>query len=295
MPISVENISFVYQKGTPFERKALKGVSFTIDDGEVLGIIGPTGSGKSTLLQMLNGLLQPSAGRIVVDDREISCLKKRELSRLRQEVGLIFQYPEEQIFESRVYDEVAFAARNMGLASQEIEERVKDAFQNAGLSYDAFKNRRTDSLSSGEKRRVAIASILVLKPRYLLLDEPTAGLDFEGRRALLDCLLSLNQAGRTTVVIVSHDLTYLVRVCKRFILLKDGNILLDGDISVLLEHYGDFKEQGMELPAAYELIYKLNLRKWGLEPYIKKPEEAVRVIAERIGTGQKKQEPESTN
>ncbi len=220
MSIKVENISYVYQKGTPFEKTALKDISFTINDTEILGIIGAEGSGKSTLLQMLNGLFKPSRGRIIVDDRDISTLSKKELPGLRQKVGLVFQYPEQQIFELTVYDEVAFGPKNMGLNSREVDRRVKEALLKVDLSYDLFKERLTSTLSSGEKRRVAIAGILALKPRYLLLDEPTIGLDFEGRTALLNNLQLLNREYKTTIVIVSHSLSYLLKICDRIILLK---------------------------------------------------------------------------
>ncbi|NLX01476.1 MAG: ATP-binding cassette domain-containing protein, partial [Syntrophomonadaceae bacterium] len=192
MPFIIEKVAFTYQKGMVFAQEAIKGLNLTINDGEILGIMGATGSGKSTFLQLLIALLQPQQGTILYNGRNLAHLKRKELIALRQEIGMVFQYPEQQIFADKVYDEIAFGPRNMKLNSEEVNQRVKEAMSQTGLDFARYHKRLTTNLSSGEKRRVALASILALKPRCLLLDEPTAGLDMEGRKALLGYLKDLN-------------------------------------------------------------------------------------------------------
>lgn len=282
MPVTLENLTYVYQKNTPFQQTALQNVNFTINGGEILGVMGAAGSGKSTLLQCLNGLLKPTAGRVILDGNDINKLSTRELSQVRRDIALVFQYPEQQIFETKVYDEVAFGPRNQGLKPAETENRVREALMHTGLTYDEFKNKNTSSLSSGEKRRVAIAGILALKARYLLLDEPTAGLDFEGRVKLLKYLSDLNRKYQTTIVIVSHDINLLVSNCDRILILDAGQIYLKGCPGELLTHYDMLKARGIELPVFQRLVYELNKRGWGLNPGVRNSAETGREIAKKI-------------
>jgi energy-coupling factor transport system ATP-binding protein len=284
MSIKIDNVSYIYQKGTPFARQALKDLTFDIHDNEILGIIGLQGSGKSTLLQILNGLIKPTKGRVWVDNQNIKSLTKKELKGLRQKVGLAFQHPEQQIFELRVYDEIAFGPRNLGIDSWETEKRIREALDGVGLSFELFKDRPTNTLSSGEKRRVAIAGILALKPGYLLLDEPTSGLDFEGSEVLIDKLKVLNQKHMTTIVIVSHNLYYLTRICDRIMLLKDGGLILLEDTSLLTKYYKLLKEHFIEVPVFQGLIYQLNNRGWGLNTAVRTPQQAGLEIAKRLKT-----------
>ncbi|MDD2585957.1 MAG: ATP-binding cassette domain-containing protein [Syntrophomonadaceae bacterium] len=282
MPITVEKLNYIYQPNTPFEQTALRQISFTINDGEIIGIMGASGSGKSTLLQCLNGLLRPAGGKIILDGIDITKLSARELNQIRRRIALAFQYPEQQIFETRVYDEVAFGPRNLGLDTGEVEKRVQKALIDTGLNYDYFKNKETASLSSGEKRRVSLAGVLALKAPYLLLDEPTAGLDFEGKEALINHLTDINCQYQTTIVLVSHDINQLVSTCSRIIILHEGQLYLEGYPGDLLRNYAALKACGIEVPTFQELIYRLNCRGWDLNDSISSLPEASREIGKKI-------------
>ena len=260
MPFILENVAFTYQKGMVFAQEAIKDLNLTINDGEILGIMGAAGSGKSTFLQLLIALLKPEQGRIFYNGRSLAKLKRKELTALRQEVGMVFQYPEQQIFADHVYDEIAFGPRNMKLNSREVNQRVKEAMGQTGLDFTRYRDRRTTELSSGEKRRVALASILALKPRYLLLDEPTAGLDMEGRKAILGYLKDLNQRDNVTIVMVTHHLSHLVAICQRLVVLDEGRVVLDTPTAKLLQCYESLKELGIELPLHLEVAYRLQKR-----------------------------------
>jgi energy-coupling factor transport system ATP-binding protein len=243
-----------------FAREAIKGLNLTINNGETLGVMGATGSGKSTLLQLLIALLKPEQGRIFYNGRNLAQLKRKELAALRQEVGMVLQYPEQQIFADQVYEEIAFGPRNMKLNSQEVDQRVKKAMGQIGLDFTRYRERRTIDLSSGEKRRVALASILALKPRYLLLDEPTADLDMEGRKAILGYLKDLNQQDNVTIVMVTHQLSHLIPICQRLVVLDEGRLVMDIPIGKILECYDSLRQLGIELPAHLEAASRLQQR-----------------------------------
>jgi energy-coupling factor transport system ATP-binding protein len=260
MPFILEKVAFTYQKGMVFAQEAIKGLQLTINDGEILGVMGATGSGKSTFLQLLMALLKPEQGKVFYHGRNLAQLKRKELVKLRQEVGMVFQYPEQQIFAYRVYDEIAFGPRNMKLDSDEVYQRVKEAMGQTGLDFARYHERRTTELSSGEKRRVAIASILALKPRHLLLDEPTAGLDMEGRRAILGYLKDLNQRDNITIVMVTHHLSHILAVCQRLVVLEEGRLVLDTPTAKLFESYERLNELGIELPPHLEVAHRLQQR-----------------------------------
>lgn len=230
MAIEVKSVSFSYSKGTPFEKKALEDVSFRIEAGENLGILGPTGSGKSTLVQLLNALLIPDEGKVLVDGLDTK--EKKNGPKIRELVGVVFQYPENQFFEDTVYEEVAFGAKNLRLPEEEIDRRVREAIAIVGLPEDVL-NKSPFELSGGEKRKVAIASILVRKPKYLVFDEPFAGMDYSGTQALLNFLKSLR--GKASLIVVTHTLDELLGLVDKILLLDNGRIKTFGKLKELME------------------------------------------------------------
>ncbi|MDD3269367.1 MAG: ATP-binding cassette domain-containing protein [Syntrophomonadaceae bacterium] len=282
MPIKIENLVYIYQKGTPFEKSALKGFSLTVNDGETIGIMGATGSGKSTLLQLLNGLLQPAAGTITIDGLLLGGMKKASLAKLRQQVAMVFQYPEQQIFEEHVYDEVAFGPINMGLDAQAVEERVIKALIQVGLDPAVYRKRSTANLSGGEKRRLAIAGMLASEPRYLLLDEPSAGLDPEMRVLLFENMSELNRLEKMTIIMVSHHLSDLLALCSRIIVLDNGQLVLDVASSKMLDSSEQLAQLGVDLTPAQQVVQQLKQRGWGITRSPRNPEEAGRLIVEKL-------------
>ena len=279
MPFSLKNVSYTYQKGTVFAQEAIREINLTINDGEILAILGATGSGKSTLLQLLNGLLIASQGIVIYNNRNLATLSRKELVTLRQQVGMVFQYPEQQIFADRVYDEIAFGPLNLGLNEEEVDKRVRESMLQVGLDFEEYYYRQTKALSSGEKRRVALAGILALKPRYLLLDEPTAGLDFEGRRSVINCLQELNQRDNITIIFVTHHLQDLYHLCKRLLILDKGEVKLDISACELWQNYNRIKELEVELPPHLEVAYQLQQRGWHLDT---KDDIGIKTVARQI-------------
>ncbi|MBO8158071.1 ATP-binding cassette domain-containing protein [Thermosyntropha sp.] len=284
MPIKIKGVTHIYKKGTPFEKKALEDIFLNIENGEILGIMGKSGSGKSTFLQLLNGLLRPCRGKIIVDDYDITMIPADEIAAVRREVGLVFQFPEEQIFETDVYKEIAFGPKNLGIDEKKTFERVKTAMKLTGLEYVKFKDRRPNELSGGEKRRVGIADILALNPRYLLLDEPFAALDYEGRRKIYQSIKELNQTRGTTTIIVSHNLEYLVPVCNRLLILADGRVKLDIKIDEIALYIKEIKNLGVSPPLHHEVLYYLKEKGFNINVKVRTREEAAREIAKYLGT-----------
>ena len=287
MSLCLENISFTYQPGTPFEKTALSGVSLIINDGDFVGITGESGSGKSTLLQVLSGLLYPFAGKLCLNTEAINPGQKKSLNRLRRIVGLVFQFPEEQIFELQVYDEIAFGPRNLGFSRSEVDERVREAMNHMGLGFEKYSLRHCHSLSSGEKRRLAIAAILAMQPQILLLDEPAAGLDHEGRQVLLQRLNYLNREKGISMVMVSHHYQQLLASCPRIILLDKGRLILDAKSSSWLEYLDLLMRQGWELTASQELVYRLSQKGWEFTSSPRSPEETARAVVDFIRRNRK--------
>ncbi|WP_061213156.1 energy-coupling factor transporter ATPase [Syntrophomonas wolfei] len=287
MSLYLENISFTYQSGTPFEKTALSGVSLSINDGDFVGITGGSGSGKSTLLQVLSGLLFPFAGKLCLDTEAINPGQKKSLNRLRRIVGLVFQFPEEQIFELQVYDEIAFGPRNLGFSRSEVDERVREAMNHMGLGFEKYSLRHCHSLSSGEKRRLAIAAILAMQPQILLLDEPAAGLDYEGWQALLQRLNYLNREKGISIVMVSHHYQQLLASCPRIILLDKGRLILDAASSSWLEYLDFLMQQGWELTASQELVYRLMQKGWEFASSPRSPEETAWAVVDFIRRSRK--------
>lgn len=259
MPIAVRHLSHVYMPGTPMAVPSLRDVSFEVADGEFVGIIGPTGSGKSTLVQHLNGLIRPRPGTVFVDGQDVGD-RRTDLRQLRLKVGLVFQYPEHQLFEETVYDDVAFGPRSMGLEPAEVDRRVRRAMAMMGLDVEALGRRSPFELSGGQRRRVAIAGVLALGCSKLILDEPTAGLDPAGRRELLRLLTRLNREGMT-ILLVTHDMDDLAEVARRVLVLSEGRLVADAPIRELFgQHRALLQEHHLDVPAAVRILYGLRER-----------------------------------
>ncbi|MEN2983950.1 MAG: energy-coupling factor transporter ATPase [Dictyoglomaceae bacterium] len=273
--IFLDNVSFYYLKNTPLERLALKEISLSINEGERIGIIGETGSGKSTLIQLFNGLLQPTEGKIYLKGKDIKEWSIKEICRI---IGLVFQYPEHQLFGETVFEEVAFGPRNIGFKEEEIEDTVKKALDIVGLNYEIIKERSPFSLSGGEKRRVAIASILAMDPEVLVLDEPTANLDPRGKRELMQYLNRWTKKNKT-LIIVSHDLDEIIPLIKRVIILHKGKIILDGSIDFLFREKQKLIEIGLDLPQILQIIKILEEKGYPVEGYMTLNEIAEIILA----------------
>ena len=262
MAILIEGLHHVYDPGGPCPREALRGVDLAIGDGELVGLMGPTGSGKSTLVQHFNGLLRPTRGRVVVDGVDLWAPgrdRDRRLAEARRRVGLVFQFPEQQLFAETVWDDIAFAPRNLGLPEEEVARRVRAAMERTGLP-EELAARPPFALSGGQMRRVAIAGVLAMEPRTLVLDEPTAGLDPRGRAELVECLLRLHREAGLTVVLVSHDVDELAAVVRRVVLLKDGRVVADGPAMQVLTDESLLATCDLAPPAVARLLAELHRR-----------------------------------
>ncbi|MBI3925451.1 MAG: energy-coupling factor transporter ATPase [Armatimonadetes bacterium] len=246
--IEVEGLGFTYMKGTPFENQALRDVDLRVEEGEGVGLAGTTGSGKSTLIQHFNGLLRPQQGTVRVLGRPIPA-RGGDLRWLRATVGLLFQFPEQQLFEETVFADVGFGPRSLGLSSQEVKERVEEALERVGLDGKTFGDRSPFQLSGGEKRKAALAGVLANRPRCLVLDEPTAGLDPVSRRELIERLRSWRKAEGLTLIVVSHSMEELALLTDRLVVLADGRVAADGPIRELFHDSGRLAELGLEPPA----------------------------------------------
>ena len=258
MPVEVRDLSHVYNEDSPFSAAALKGVSLTIADGEFLAVIGHTGSGKSTLIQHLNGLIRPTGGTVVVDGMDIAD-KGTNLREVRRRVGLVFQYPEYQLFEETVHKDIAFGPKNLGLDNDEIERRVEEACRLVGLPYEAVRDKSPFELSGGQKRRVAIAGVLAMKPGTLVLDEPVAGLDPAGREELLSLIQGIH-AGGVTIVMVTHSMDDAARFCDRLIVLDHGRVAFDAAPGEVFRHEEELRQMGLDVPECVKLVKALKAR-----------------------------------
>ena len=247
MSIRLERVSYTYQVGASRAVEALKDVSLEIEAGEFVGLIGPTGSGKSTLVQHFNGLLLPTEGKVFVDGVDLT-KPDTELRGIRQKVGMVFQYPEHQLFGETVYEDVGFGPRNGGLSEEEIEERVRESLAYVGLDYGALRDRSPFELSGGQKRRVAIAGVLAMRPSVLILDEPTAGLDPKGRDEILDRVKALQEERGVTVVLVSHSMEDVARLVERIIVMEKGRVALDGTPTEVFRQAEQLKSMGLGVP-----------------------------------------------
>ena len=261
MPIEIKHLDHVYMPGSPFETKALDDVTLTINDGEFIGLIGHTGSGKSTLVQYLNGLLKPTKGSVIVDGMDVNS-KETDIREIRRRVGLVFQYPEYQLFEETVRKDVSFGPRNLGCSEEEIEQRVVKACEQVGLNKSMLDMSPFD-LSGGNKRRVAIAGVLAMRPRVLVLDEPTAGLDPRGRKELSELIRKLHEEEGNTVVMVSHSMDDVANMTERIIVMNQGHVAMDGTPREVFSHPQELIDMHLGVPAAAQLA--LELRKRGFK------------------------------
>ena len=259
MPIEVRHLTHRYSAGSAFSTVALDDVSLTIQDGEFIGIIGHTGSGKSTLVQHLNGLLKPSSGQVLVDGEDLNA-EKADRRALRQRIGLVFQYPEYQLFEETVARDIAFGPRNQGLSKEEIDQRVRYAMDCVHLDYEKYASRSPFELSGGQMRRVAIAGVLAMRPKVLILDEPTAGLDPRGRDRILTMLEDLHKKENTTILMVSHSMDDMARLATRLIVMADGRLAMTGTPREVFARVDEMVSLGLDVPAAARLCRALRDR-----------------------------------
>lgn len=259
--IEIKNLNFTYSKKTPYEKRALKDINLTVDEGEFIGLVGATGSGESTLIQHLNGLIKvQDKKQSSVAVNGMSATDKKTLKKLRFEVGLVFQYPEYQLFGDTVAKDVAFGPKNMKLEVDEVDRRVRRALEVVGLEYDKFAERSPFDLSGGEKRRVAIAGVIAMQPRVLVLDEPVAGLDPVGRSEILALIKKLQKEISPTVITVSHNMDDMAAMADRIIALKDGEIVADGSPKRVFCNRRLIAEAGLDLPAATRITDTLKAR-----------------------------------
>ena len=256
MSIDIKNLCYTYGENTLFEVAALKDITLSINDGEYVALIGHTGSGKTTLAQHFNGLLRANSGQIMVEGIDLS-IKKADLMALRQRVGLVFQYPEYQLFEETVFKDIAFGPKNLGLSKEEITERVYSTMELVGLDKSEAE-RSPFELSGGQKRRAAIAGVLSMRPKVLVLDEPIAGLDPQGKEEILALIKSYHIQYNATIIIISHNMDDIARVADRVIALNQGTIALDGTPREVFSHYEELISMGLGLPTISKVVYELN-------------------------------------
>ena len=277
--IEVKNLTHIYNEGLPHESVAIDDVSFTIDDGEFVSIIGHTGSGKSTMLQHLNGLLKPKSGTIIIDGIDITDSKTGMLE-IRKKVGLVFQYPEYQLFEETVAKDVAFGPTNLGLEPEEIDARVRRSVELVGLDYDEIKNASPFELSGGQKRRVAMAGVLAMEPRVLVLDEPTAGLNPRAHRDILDMVGEIHRREKNTIILVSHNMNDVARLSDRILVMSGGKLEMNGTPQEIFSREEEVKSMGLALPDSMEILSRLRKAGMRIEGTAMTIGEAADLIAE---------------
>lgn len=282
--IKAEHVSYVYQPGMPFERQALFDINFEIPDGSLTALIGHTGSGKSTLIQHFNALIKPSSGKIFVDNIDITD-SKTDLKLIRRSVGLVFQYPEHQLFEETVYKDIAFGPKNMGLSEEEIDSRVRKSAALVGLK-EKYLDRSPFELSGGQKRRAAIAGVLAMNPRVLILDEPTAGLDPKGRDSILSVIKKLHEENKDMIIIfVSHSMEDVAKTAERVIVMNRGRVEMDGSVAEVFSKAKRLQEIGLNVPQITLLADKLRNAGYNLPEEIYTVKYAAGAIKELIGGG----------
>ena len=278
--LEVKNLTYIYSAGTPFEHKALDDISFSVERGEFIGIIGHTGSGKSTLMQQLNGLLKPTSGTVLLDGQDIWSDKK--LTRqARFRVGLVFQYPEYQLFEETVYKDIAFGPKNMGLSAEEVDRRVREAAGFVGLTEQQLEVSPFD-LSGGQKRRVAIAGVIAMEPKVLILDEPTAGLDPVGTESILSNIRAYHKAQNATIIMVSHSMEEMARTVDRLVVVNDGKIALEGAPSQVFQHGQELEDMGLGIPQMTRVFNRLKAMGVDVGSSVYTVEQAKRAILDAL-------------
>jgi energy-coupling factor transport system ATP-binding protein len=279
--IRCERLTHIYARGTPLATPALTDVSLTIDAGDVVGVIGATGSGKSTLVQHFNGLLRPTTGRVLLEGLDVNG-RGTDRRRIRQQVGLLFQYPEQQLFEETVFADVAFGPRNLGLSEEEVRSRVHQALEQVGLPPARFASRSPFDLSGGEMRRAAIAGVLAMEPRMLILDEPTAGLDPQGRREILAHVGRLHSARGLTIVLITHSMDAVAQLCTRLVVLDGGRLVADGPTRTIFADPASLSAVGLGVPQVTLLARRLRERGVPVRPDVLTVEEARAAILEAL-------------
>lgn len=284
MSIVIEHLNYVYMQGGPYETKALDDVSLTIYDGEFVGLIGHTGSGKSTLVQHLNGLILPTSGQITVDGMDLAD-KNTDKRAIRRRVGLVFQYPENQLFEETVAKDIAFGPKNLGLDEAEIDRRVRTAMRRVALDYDKLSQRSVFELSGGQMRRVAIAGVLAMEPQTLVLDEPCAGLDPKGREEILGLISDLHRESGATIVMVSHSMDDVAALAERVIVMNHGKVAMDGAPREVFSRGEELRAIGLDVPQAVELAQKLREKGFDVPEGIYKIEEVRAAVEAIVGKG----------
>ena len=285
MAIEIKHLNHIYGQGTIFEQYALKDVNLTIHDGEFIGLIGHTGSGKSTLTQHLNGLLKATSGDILYNGESIY-KEGYSMKELRSHVGLVFQYPEHQLFEETVAKDIAFGPKNLGCSEEETEKRVKSAMKFAGLDYDTFGGRSPFRLSGGQQRRVAIAGVIAMHPDFLILDEPSAGLDPIGRREIFSRIQSWYQKGVFSVILVSHNMDDIARLATRLLVMHKGHLVMDGKpMDIFLHHRRELQECGVDAPPLTQTLLYLKEKGIPVPEDAKTVEEAVDRMSQMLGGG----------
>lgn len=284
MAIKAENLTFEYSPNTPFAKKALDDITLEIPDGTFVALIGHTGSGKSTLIQHFNGLIKPTAGRILVDGVDIHSegVKKSDI---RKKVGLVFQYPEYQLFEETVEKDVAYGPGNLDLTEVEISSRVRRAIELVGLDFEAIRHRSPFELSGGQKRRVAIAGVAAMEPRVLILDEPTAGLDPKGRNEILSQLRQLHESANMTTILVSHSMEDVADLAELVIVMHEGKVVMQDTPEVIFSRTHELEAIGLASPQVTYLMERLNQAGFDLPENIIRVDDAARAILKALGKG----------
>ena len=260
--IEINNLTHIYSEGLPFEKKAVDDISLKVEENEFIGLIGHTGSGKSTFIQHLNGLLKPSSGEIIIDGTRVD-KSGANLTDLRKKVGLVFQYPEYQLFEETIERDIAFGPKNLDISEEEVQDRVKSSMESVGLDYETYKDKSPFELSGGLKRRVAIAGVLAMEPKVLILDEPTAGLDPRGRDEILSEIKSIHEKRKITVILVSHSMEDVAKIAERIVVLDKGKVFLDGEPRDIFREEDKLLGVGLGIPQITSLMR--TLKKKGLD------------------------------
>ena len=281
MSIEVKNISYVYMPKSPYERLALDDVSITIPEGKITAIAGHTGSGKSTLIQHLNGLISPTSGSVLVDGVDIAA-KGQAARAARRSVGMVFQYPEHQLFEETVEQDIAFGPKNYGMSPEEISERVRFAMDFVQLDYKEYSQRSPFQLSGGQMRRAAIAGVVALKPKYLVLDEPTAGLDPKGREELMQRIMKLHRQEKNTIILVSHSMDDIARFADNVVIMNRGRVLMEGTPREVFVREDFIRQAGLDVPQITNIVKALKIRGWDISSNIYTMDEAVDAIFQAV-------------
>ncbi|AVQ38239.1 energy-coupling factor transporter ATPase [Clostridium botulinum] len=281
MSIKIENLTHVYMEGTPFEKKAIDNINITIEDGEFVALIGHTGSGKSTLIQHINGLLKPKSGNIIIDNVNIAD-KGVKLSSIRKKVGLVFQYPEYQLFEETIEKDIAFGPINLGLNKEEILNRVKRAMNIVGLEYEVYKDKSPFELSGGQKRRVAIAGVVAMEPKILILDEPTAGLDPKARDDIYSKIQALRKEYNMTIILVSHSMEDVAKFADKILVMHKGKCVLQGKPCEVFKEIDALESIGLAAPEVTYLVQKLRKKGFNLPDNIYTIEKAKKELLKSL-------------